>query len=130
MQWDIGSTILSHPLPANIDDGYIELGRAPDFSYGVTIARNGLSARHHEHSDLMFYLHSGTARFNVADKTFQAGMGDAIYVPRGAVYTAQATGNQQLQLLTIYSPPLDRKDIVYHEGDESGRKGVTAVPGK
>ena len=130
MHWDIGSTILSHPLPTDMGDGYIELSRATGFSYGITVARGGLSARHHERSDLLFYLHTGSARFNIGEKTFQASIGDAIYVPRGAIYTALNTGSQPLQLVTIYSPPLDRKDIVYHESDDSRRREVAAPPGK
>jgi mannose-6-phosphate isomerase-like protein (cupin superfamily) len=125
--WDIGSTIYKTPLPEGVDDGYVELAQAPGFSYGVTIAREGLSARNHERSDLLFYVHRGSADFSVGDKTFPARLGDVVYIPRGAIYAAHSTSKEPLHLVTIYSPPLNRSDIIYHERADHDRSGVEDI---
>ena len=127
--WDVGSTIYKTPLPEGVDDGYIELAQAPGFSYGVTIARQGLSARNHERSDLIFYVHRGSADFSVGDQSFSGRLGDLIYVPRGAIYSAHSTSKEPLHLLTVYSPPLNRHDIVYHERSDRNRSGVPEIAG-
>jgi len=137
--WDVGDRVRSNALPQDVADGYLEFARSPGSSYGVTLAHERLSARNHERSDLLFYIHSGVARFQVGEKSFTATNGDMVYIPRGAVYSAEAMSKQKLELLTIYTPPLDPADIVYHEAAEriipmpSGKKlrvkiDTTSIP--
>jgi mannose-6-phosphate isomerase-like protein (cupin superfamily) len=47
-----------------------------------------------------------------------------VYVPRGAVYTATSEDNRPLELLTVYSPPLDPNDVLYEERADRGRENV------
>ena len=114
-QWDMGSYLLRHPLPEDIDDGFMELHTAPEATYGIILARNRITLRSHEYHDLILYGHRGTARFHVGEKDFTVSMGDILYIPRGAVYSAEGSGPQLLQFFAVYSPRFDGTDIVYHE---------------
>ncbi len=116
--WDFGDRIRNNPLPTDVADGYLEFAKSPGSSYGVTLAHQRLSARNHEHSDVLFYVHTGVARFQVGTKSFTAANGDLIYIPRGVVYSAESMSNHGLELLTVYTPPLDPSDIIYHEAAE------------
>ena len=123
--WDVGSQLLKHPLPGDMSDGYLEFGKAPNCSYGATLVRDRLSARSHERSDMLLYVHRGSARFSIGEKDYSAATGDMLFVPRGAVYTATCQQGESLELITIYSPPLNQDDIEYHERSEQGREGVS-----
>jgi mannose-6-phosphate isomerase-like protein (cupin superfamily) len=114
-QWDIGDQILKHKLPDDIADGYLEFLRSSGFSYGVTLAHERISLRSHEKSDMLIYVHGGVARFHIADKDLTASMGDVVYVPRGAAYSAQSLSRRELELLTLYAPPLDKDDVKFLE---------------
>jgi len=127
--WDVGDWTLKRPLSEDMDDGFLEFSRSPDFSFGLWLAHNRLSARSHARSDMLVYLHSGIARFNVGEMGFTVSTGDALYIPRGAIYTAVSMSDRPLQLFTIYSPPFDLDDIEYHERAESEREGTAAVEG-
>lgn len=116
--WDIGDQTLKHQLPEDISDGYLQFARTSSMSYGMTLAHERISARSHEKADMLIYIHSGTARFHVDDKDLTASMGDLIFVPRGSVYSAESLSKRQLQFVTMYAPPLDSADVVYHEAAE------------
>lgn len=121
---DVGDQILKHKLPPDVEDGFLQMGEAPDFSYGVMVAHEKISKRNHERSDMLIYVHSGQARIHVADKSYHISMGDVVYIPRGAIYSVISNTDQYpLELLTFYSPPLNPEDIVYHEaGDKAETK--------
>jgi mannose-6-phosphate isomerase-like protein (cupin superfamily) len=125
--FDVGNIVLQNKLPEEMTDGYLEFGKAPEFSYGMTLVKGRLSARSHERSDMLMYVHAGQSNFNVGDKSFFAGTGDVVYVPRGAIYSAYNSDESQMELLTIYSPPLNRDDIAYHEHAEKEREGVAGA---
>lgn len=116
--WDVGDRIRRNPLPKDMSDGFLQFGTSPHSSYGVTLAHQRISSRNHTASDLIFYVHSGTARFQVGNRSFTAAPGDLIYIPRGYVYSAESLSKQPLELLTIYTPPLSPEDVVYHEPAE------------
>ncbi|MFN3820787.1 MAG: cupin domain-containing protein [bacterium] len=116
--WDVGDWIRRKPLPADVADGYLQLGTSPHSGYGVILAHQRLSARHHVFSDLIIYVHTGIARFHIGDRSFTVSPGDLVYIPRGYVYSAESLSKQPLELVSIYTPPLNPDDIVYHEAAE------------
>jgi len=112
-QWDIGSELAKHPLPGDMDDGYLEFQKAPNMSFGITTARGKISARCHERHDLLIYVHSGSARFHVGEKDFWTATGDVLFIPRGAVYSAESQDSRLLEFWSVFTPPFDGKDVVY-----------------
>ncbi|MFH0765253.1 MAG: cupin domain-containing protein [Calditrichota bacterium] len=107
--------MIKHPLPGDMDDSYLEFQKAPNMSFGVTMAHGKISARCHERHDLLIYVHNGSARFHVGEKDFWISNGDVLFIPRGAVYSAESRDSRSLELLTVYTPPFDGLDIVYRE---------------
>jgi len=61
--------------------------------------------RHAEH-DEGFYVVSGTARFTVGDKTYDAAPGTLVMVPPGAPHTFANPGQQAVVLLNTFTPDL------------------------
>ncbi len=123
-RWDIGSVLLKHPLPEDVADAYLELGKSPQSSYGITMAHKSLSARSHDEHDMILYGHLGTSRFHIGEKSFTIGVGDMLFIPRGAVYSAQTDGIQQLQYLTLYTPSFDGQDVTYHDKKDDKKSSV------
>ncbi|MBM3328127.1 MAG: cupin domain-containing protein [Calditrichaeota bacterium] len=121
--WDIGDRILRTPLPQDVSDGYLEFGRSPASSYGVMLAHERISARSHERSDMVFYVHGGVARIHVGPESFTASTGDAVYIPRGAIYSAESLSRRSIELFAIFTPPLDAADIVYVEASDRSEPG-------
>ena len=61
--------------------------------------------RHAQH-DEGFYVVSGTARFTVADKTYDAAPGTLVMVPPGAPHTFANPGGESVVLLNTFTPDL------------------------
>ena len=61
--------------------------------------------RHAEH-DEGFYVVSGTARFTVADTTYDAAPGTLVVVPPGAPHTFANAGEETVVLLNTFTPDL------------------------
>jgi len=116
--WDIGDALVNHPLPPEVSDGYLEFAKSSSMGFGVTMAHDRISQRRHMQSDLLLYVHSGVARVTVGDKAFTAASGDIVFIPRGVIYYADALSKRQLELLTLYAPPLDPNDVEYLEPAE------------
>ena len=116
--YDIGDVTLRNKLPDDVLDGFLGLSKAPGFSYGVLMAHDKITARSHERSDMLVYIHSGITRFHVGEKSFWAAAGDVVYIPRGAVYSVTAKEQYPLEFLVVYSPPFNADDVEYHEKDE------------
>lgn len=116
--WDVGDQALRHKLPPDVSDGYLQFAKSPHMSYGLTLAHERISARSHQRSDMLIYLHDGVGRFHVGDKDFTAATGDILFVPRRTIYSVESVTKRQLQLLTIYAPTLDPDDVTYHEAAE------------
>lgn len=120
--WDVGSQLHKHPLPKDVDDAYLEFKCAPTMSFGTILAHQKISPRHHESHDLVIYVHNGAARMHIGDKDYFVSIGDMVYIPRGAVYSAESVREgDQLQLLVVYSPSFDGNDVVYQK-TEGGAK--------
>ena len=58
---------------------------------------------HHREEEAWFIL-EGTFAFQIGDRTFEAGAGSFVLVPRGTVHTYWAIGPQSHHRLTIFSP--------------------------
>lgn len=117
--YDVGDQMLKRKLPEDMADGFLELNTAPGFSYGMLMAHENISSRSHERSDLLIYIHSGIARFHVAQESYFAAAGDVVYIPRGAIYSVTTREKKYpLEFLAFYSPPLNPDDIVYHDASE------------
>jgi len=116
--WDVGDATFSHPLPPEISDGYLEFSKSSAMSFGVTMAHERISERRHQNSDLLLYIHSGVARVRIGEKEFTVSTGDAIFIPKGAAYSADAVSRRELELFTIYAPPLEADDVEYLEAAE------------
>ncbi len=118
-QWDLGSYLLKNPLPEDMLDAYLQMGSTTYSSYGVILAHNALSARSHDEHDLLLYGHSGTADFIVDEDTHTLTIGDMLFIPQGAIYSAKKTGAQPLQILAVFTPAFDGKDVIYYKAVDS-----------
>ncbi|HHE46755.1 MAG TPA: cupin domain-containing protein [Bacteroidetes bacterium] len=112
--WDIGDFLIKYPLPDDVDDFYVQFTEAPGYSFGVVRAHKRLSSRYHESHDLLIYVQNGNVRFHVAERDFIAAIGDVIYVPRGAVYSAESLNDRPFDFFAVYHPVYDGDDIVYY----------------
>ncbi len=119
--FDVGDWALKRKLPQDMADGFLKFGEAPGFNYGLLMAHEKISARSHERSDMLIYIHNGNGRFHVGEEDFFVSIGDIVYIPRGAVYSAASTGDMPLHFFSVYSPPFNPDDVVYHDtGKEKG----------
>ncbi len=126
--WDIGDQTIKHRLPDDVSDGYLQFAKTSSMSYGMTLAHDRISARSHSKADMVVYIHSGTARFHVDEQDITVSMGDLIFIPRGSVYSTESLSNRQLQLVTMYAPPLDSSDVIFHEAAERVKTMVPRLP--
>lgn len=126
--WDIGDQTLKHRLPEDVSDGYLQFARTANMSYGIMLSHERISARSHTNADMLIYIHSGTARFHIDDKDLTSSMGDLIFIPRGSIYSAESLSNRELQLFTVYTPPLDSADVVFHEAAERVMTKIPSLP--
>jgi len=119
MRYDIGDNLIKFPMPDDVNDIYLQFLKAPGLSFGVMRIRDKLTRRSHDEHDMVFYVHNGSARFHVADEDWIASTGDVVYVPRGAVYSAETiTSGKTFDLFVVYQPIFDGVDLTYHETQE------------
>src|ERR1700728_5463713 len=74
----------------------------------ITIAPHTGGPPQHRHArhDEGFYVVSGTARFTVGEKTYDAPAGTLVMVPPGAPHTFANPGDGPLVLLNTFTPDL------------------------
>jgi quercetin dioxygenase-like cupin family protein len=75
----------------------------------------------HPHHDEIFYLLSGELEFLDGEKTFIAGQGDFIFVPRGSRHRFKNTGLHPARMLFLYTP--GGVEQVFIEGGDEPRAG-------
>lgn len=123
MRYDIGDNLIKFPLPDDADDIYLQFLKAPGLSFGIMRVRDKLTRRCHDEHDMVFYVHRGNARFHVADKDWITSTGDVVYVPRGAVYSAEIISpGKTFDLFVLYQPIFDGVDLTYHETQEEDKE--------
>ncbi len=104
---DGGEAIQLGPIRMRI----LEDGRTTGHRLGVgeiTIPSGTAGPPQHRHAqhDEGFYVVSGTARFTVADTTYDAPPGTLVTVPPGAPHTFANPGQETVVLLNTFTPDL------------------------
>jgi mannose-6-phosphate isomerase-like protein (cupin superfamily) len=104
---DGGEAIQLGPIQMRI----LEDGRTTGHRLGVgeiTIPPGTAGPPQHRHAehDEGFYVVSGTARFTVADTSYDAAAGTLVMVPPGAPHTFANPGEEPVVLLNTFTPDL------------------------
>ena len=102
-----GEVVLSGPVQMRI----LEDGSTTQHRLGlgeITIAPHTDGPPQHRHAqhDEGFYVVSGTARFTVGDKVYDAGAGTLVMIPPGAPHTFANPGEETTVLLNSFTPDL------------------------
>lgn len=100
----------------------------------ITMAPHTDGPRQHRHAqhDEGFYVVSGTARFTVGEKSFDASVGTMVMVPPGVPHTFANPGDEPAVMVTTFSPDLyvqyfrDLRDM-FASGTPMSPQAVTAV---
>lgn len=104
---DEGDTLL--PLPTQmriLEDGNHTGHRIGIGEITVAAHTDGPPQHRHARHDEGFYVVSGTARFTVGEKSYDAPAGSLVMVPPGAPHTFANPGAEPLVLLNTFTPDL------------------------
>jgi pimeloyl-ACP methyl ester carboxylesterase/mannose-6-phosphate isomerase-like protein (cupin superfamily) len=104
---DEGDTLL--PLPTQmriLEDGSHTGHRIGIGEITVAPHTDGPPQHRHARHDEGFYVASGTARFTVGEKSYDAPVGTLVMVPPGAPHTFANPGDEPLVLLNTFTPDL------------------------
>src|SRR6266704_1745920 len=104
---DGGEQMLTGPVRMRI----LEDGSTTGHRLGIgeiTVAPHTEGPPQHRHGrhDEGFYVVSGTARFTVGDRAYDAGPGTLVMVPPGAPHTFANPGEEPVVLLNTFTPDL------------------------
>jgi quercetin dioxygenase-like cupin family protein len=72
-----------------------------------------LKMHYHQYSDEITYCIKGQAVMNVSGKELVLKAGDLMYIPALTRHESEVTGNETLQLISIFTPPFNGKDRIY-----------------
>jgi quercetin dioxygenase-like cupin family protein len=72
-----------------------------------------LKMHYHRYHDEITYCIKGQAAMNVSGKELAIKAGDLMYIPALVLHGSEVTGNETLQLISIFAPPFDGKDRIY-----------------
>ncbi len=102
-----GDIALAHPVQMRI----LEDGSTTSHRLGIgeiTIAPHVSGPPQHRHAqhDEGFYVVSGTARFTVGDRSYDASAGSLVMVPPGAPHTFANVSDEPAVLLNTFTPDL------------------------
>jgi len=104
---DEGDTLLPPPTQMRIlEDGQHTGHRLGIGEITVAAHTDGPPQHRHTRHDEGFYVVSGTARFTVGEKSYDAPVGTLVMVPPGAPHTFANPGDQPLILLNTFTPDL------------------------
>ena len=102
-----GDTLLPPPTQMRIlEDGSHTGHRLGIGEITVAGHTDGPPQHRHARHDEGFYVVSGTARFTVGEKSYDAPAGTLVMVPPGAPHTFANPGDQPLVLLNTFTPDL------------------------
>ena len=72
-----------------------------------------LKMHYHRYRDEIVYCIKGEAVMNVSGEQATMKAGDLMYIPALLIHGSEVTGNETLQLISIFAPPFDGKDRIY-----------------
>lgn len=72
-----------------------------------------LKMHYNQYSDEITYCIKGQAVMNVSGKELVMKAGDLMYIPALMPHESKVTGNETLQLISIFAPPFNGKDRIY-----------------
>jgi quercetin dioxygenase-like cupin family protein len=72
-----------------------------------------LKMHYHQYHDETTYCIKGQAVMNVSGKELVMKTGDLMYIPALTLHGSEVTGNETLQLISIFTPSFDGKDRIY-----------------
>jgi quercetin dioxygenase-like cupin family protein len=72
-----------------------------------------LKMHYHQYRDEITYCIKGQAVMNVSGQESVMKAGDLMYIPALMPHGSEVTGNETLQLISIFAPPFDGKDRIY-----------------
>lgn len=78
---------------------------------------NGPVAHAHTRTDEAFYVLNGEVEILDGERTFTAGVGDFVFVPRGTRHRFKNTGVHAARILFMFTPPGEERVFMY--GDEA-----------
>ena len=81
-------------------------------SFHNILLKNAEKPHIHAKHDLAVYVLKGSSWIYLNDKRIELFPGDFIVIPRGTVHWAINTGKDPAEVLAVFSPPFDGKDIV------------------
>ena len=73
-----------------------------------------IGAEVHPATDQILFIVDGEGKAVVNGKTFKVGENDVVFVPAGARHNLTNSGDEELKLFTVYSPP-EHADGTVHE---------------
>jgi mannose-6-phosphate isomerase-like protein (cupin superfamily) len=104
---DDGEVALSGPVSLRIlEDGSTTAHRLGLAEIVIAPHTEGPPQHRHGRHDEGFYVVSGTARFTVGDRAYDAGPGTLVMVPPGAPHTFANPGDEPAVLLNTFTPDL------------------------
>lgn len=75
---------------------------------------------HHERTEEIYYILSGSALMTLAGESRPVGPGDAIAIPPGLVHTIRNTGPEELVFLCTCAPGYEHADTFLARDDRPG----------
>ncbi len=74
-----------------------------------------LKMHYHNYRDEIVYVTAGQATFTVSGENYTEKAGDLMYIPAMTLHRVVADGNENLQMVSTFTPPFDGKDRIYVE---------------
>lgn len=74
-----------------------------------------LKTHYHKYRDEVAYVTAGQAIFTVSGENYTVKAGDLMYIPAMTLHRVVAIGNENVQVVSTFTPPFDGKDRIYIE---------------
>lgn len=91
----------------------VALGKNASVNLVLGLPGSILKMHYHRYHDEITYCIKGQAAMNVSGKELMVKVGDLMYIPALTLHGSEVTGNDTLQLISIFVPPFDGKDRIY-----------------
>lgn len=104
--------IAAHPLAAETPLRVDEVGRTPGGTYYLVQVQGSETPHRHVKHDLTILVLRGGGVLTVGDERIALAAGDAAVIPRGVPHWFANGGRHAAVAFVIYTPPLDKPDVV------------------